>query len=224
MESFLMFEPYEIGPFECGYCGNMTKFKVAAENSEITSQEYEDDVDLWGPVTRTVEHGWVYRMLICFICKRATFDRVLWQDGEPDYDEMLYPEPITVPVGLPNQVANEYKDALLERRRNPNGYAALLGRVLDAICTDKGISSYHSGRPVTLGPRLNKLVTQNNLSVVRGAVGLRNVAAHSDLGSLASEDVPYLETLVRYILDHLYVIPAVNRKALQLRQQPTTHL
>jgi hypothetical protein len=219
-----MFEPYEIGPFECGYCGNMTRFKVAAENSEITSQEYEEDDELWGRTTRTDERGWVYRMLICSICKRATFDRVFYLDGLPEYDETLSPEPISVPVGLPIRVANEYKTALLERRRNPNGYAALLGRVLDAVCTDRGIPNHEAGRSVTLGPRLDKLVAQNKLRVVRGAVGLRNIAAHSDLGSLAPEDIPYLETLVRYILDHLYVIPEVNRKALHLRQEPTTNM
>jgi len=37
---------------------------------------------------------------------------------------------------------------------------------------------------------------------------LRNVAAHADLGGLVPEDIPYLEALVGYILDHLYVIPA----------------
>jgi hypothetical protein len=50
-----MFEPYEIGPVECGYCGNMAKFKVAAENSEITSHKYEEEDELWGHTTRTNE-------------------------------------------------------------------------------------------------------------------------------------------------------------------------
>ena len=174
-------------------------------------------------MTRTIEHGWVYRMLICSICKKATFDRVFYQDGEPQHDEPLYPEPISVPDGLPTRVEKEYRDALMERRRNPNGYAALLGRVLDAVCTDKGIPNRNSDGSVTLGPRLDKLVAQNKLKAVSGAFGLRNIAAHSDLGSLAPEDVPYLETLVRYILDHLYVIPEVNRKASQRRQQPITN-
>ena len=42
--------------------------------------------------------------------------------------------------------------------------------------------------------------------------------AHADIGDLLPEDVPYLETLVRYILDHLYVIRAVNQKALDAEE------
>lgn len=41
---------------------------------------------------------------------------------------------------MPDSVAKEYGEALKERRRNPNGYAALLGRVLDAVCTERGIT------------------------------------------------------------------------------------
>ena len=215
-----MFEPYEIGPIECAYCGNVAKFTVAAEHSEITSREFEEQDGPWGSSTRTVEWGWVYRMFICSQCKKASFDRVYYRDGDLEYDEPLYPEPISVPEGLPTLVEKEYRDALTERRRNPNGYAALLGRVLDAVCTDRGIPSSSGGRPMTLGPRLKKLAADNGLNAVDGAVGLRNVAAHSDLGGLTAEDIPYLETLVRYILDHLYVISAVNQRALDVRQNP----
>jgi hypothetical protein len=62
------------------------------------------------------------------------------------------------------------------------------------------------------------LVSQENLSAVEGATGLRNVASHADLGALLPEDVPYLDGLIRCILDHLYVIPAVNQKAIDTQQ------
>jgi hypothetical protein len=134
------FEAYEIGPFVCVNCGNTARFKVTAEDSQLESHEYEEPDHPWGPSTRTVEVGYVYRMLICTICRRATFDRVFWRDGEPEDIETLCPESITVTDGLPEAVSNEYRDALNERRRNPNGYAALLGRVLDAVCTDSHIA------------------------------------------------------------------------------------
>lgn len=104
--------------------------------------------------------------------------------------------------------------ALKERRRNPNGYAALLGRALDAVCTDRGIPSHKpDGRPIFLRNRLAMLVAQEGLAKVEGVTGLRNIAAHADLGGLVPEDIPYLEALIRYILDHLYVIPAINQRA-----------
>jgi hypothetical protein len=171
----------------------------------------------------TIERGWVHRMLICSSCGRASFDRLFVDDGVPEEMEMLYPEPIIVPDGLPAKIAEEYAAALKERRRNPNGCAALLGRVLDAVCTDRGIPRKRpDGGPMFLGARLAKLVEKENLAVVSGATGLRNIAAHSDLGGLLREDVPYIESLVRYILDHLYIIPAVNAKAVATSRGATT--
>jgi hypothetical protein len=207
-------ETYEIGPVECGYCGNTTSFTVVAQDySAVVTQEFEHETP-WGVMDDSVQRGWVHRMLICSVCKRASFDRVFTHDGEPEQTELLYPEPILTPDGLPDSVAKEYGDALKERRRNPNGYAALLGRVLDAVCTDKGIPSQKpDGKPIFLRTRLDKLVAQESLVKVEGATGLRNIAAHADLGGLVPEDIPYLEALIRYVFDHLYVIPAINQKA-----------
>lgn len=214
-----MSEPYEIGPIECGYCGNTAPSTVVAQDfSQVVKQEFEHETP-WGMVDAAIERGWIHRMLICSVCKRASFDRVFADDGYPEEVELLYPEPIVVPDGLPDKVSREYGAALKERKRNPNGYAALLGRVLDAVCTDKGIDSHKpDGRPIFLGKRLATLASQQNLAAVGGATGLRNVAAHADLGGLLPEDVPYIEALIRYILDHLYVIPAVNQRAIDTEQ------
>ena len=32
--------------------------------------------------------------------------------------------------------------------------------------------------------------------------------------AVVPEDIPYPEALIRYVLDHLYVIPAINQKAI----------
>lgn len=214
-----MHETYEIGPVECGYCGNTTSFTVVAQDfSAVVTHEFEHETP-WGVMDNSVQRGWVHRMLICSVCKRASFDRVFTHDGEPEEVELLYPQPIVTPDGLPDEVAKEYGDALKERRRNPNGYAALLGRVLDAVCTDKGIPIHKpDGRPIFLGKRLATLVAQEGLAKVEGATGLRNVAAHADLGGLVPADIPCLEALIRYILDHLYVIPAINQNAVATEQ------
>lgn len=207
-------ESYEVGPRQCEYCGNTTSFNVVAQDfSGVVTHEFEHETP-WGVMDDSVSRGWVHRMLICSVCRKASFDRVFTHDGEPEEVELLYPEPIVIPAGLPDKVAREYGDALKERRRNPNGYAALLGRVLDAVCSDRGIPSQKpNGGPIFLGKRLDQLITQEGLAKVHGATGLRNVAAHADLGGLVPEDIPYLEALIRYVLDHLYVIPAVNQKA-----------
>jgi hypothetical protein len=35
----------------------------------------------WRKMDDSVQRGWVNRMLICFVCKRASFDRVFTHDG-----------------------------------------------------------------------------------------------------------------------------------------------
>ena len=188
-----MHENYEIGPMQCEYCGNTTLFTVVAEDfSGAVTHEFEHPTP-WGVMEDSVSRGWVHRMLICPMCQKGSFDRVFTHDGEPEEVELLYPQPIAIPAGLPDRVAKEYSDALKERRRNPNGYAALLGRVLDAVCSDKGIPGETAGgRPIFLRKRLDQLITQEGLAKVQGATGLRNVAAHADLGGLVPEDIPYL--------------------------------
>jgi hypothetical protein len=205
---------YEIGPLDCGYCGNNTKLTVVAQDhSQVKTYEWETQ-EPWGTIDNSVDRGWVHRMLICSSCGRASFDRLFLHDGYPEDMEMLYPDPIIVPDGLPPKVADEYRNALRERRRNPNGYAALLGRVLDAVCSDRGIpTKLPNGHLMFLGARLATLAKNKNLATVGGATGLRNIAAHADLRGLLPEDIPYLEALVKYILDHLYVVPAINAKA-----------
>ena len=217
-----LFEPYDIGPIDCGNCGNRAPFRVVAEdNSQIVTHTYEHEEHPWGTLSEEVEQGWVQRMLICSSCKSASLDRVYFRDGYPDEGdpEILYPQPISIPDGVPDSVAREYRAALKERKGNANGYAALLGRVLDAVCTDRHIAQRHeSGRPIFLGARFKMLTEQETLTTVQGAIGLRNVAAHADLGDLTADDVPYLEALIRYVLDHLYIIPAINRRAIEAEQ------
>jgi hypothetical protein len=158
-------------------------------------------------------------MLICSVCKRASFDRVFTHDGEPEEVELLYPDRIVIPEGLPDKVAKEYREALTERRRNPNGYAAYWDECWMLFAQIRGLPVIKpDGSPIFLRKRLAKLVAQENLTKVEGATGLRNVAAHADLGGLLREDVPHLEALIRYILDHLYVIPAINQRAIATEQ------
>lgn len=211
-------EAYEIGPFECRYCGSTVKLRVVAEDySQVHS--YPDPQETpFGRMDFSGEAGWAHRLLLCPVCKKVTFERVYVRDGEYEETEVLFPPSNVVPDGLPERVAREFGAALKERMRHPNAYAGLLGRTLDAICTDRCIPSRDSAGKLFLGARLSMLAKKENLKSVAGAVGLRNVAAHADLGQLQREDLPYLETLVTYILEHLYVIPAVNQKAVEVER------
>ena len=96
-----MQETFEIGPIECAYCGNTTPFTVVAEDySAVMTHEFEHETP-WGVMDDTVHRKWVHRMLICSVCKRASFHRVFTHDGEPEEVELLYPQPILIPDGCP---------------------------------------------------------------------------------------------------------------------------
>jgi len=214
-----MSEPYEVGPWECRYCGNVVKFTVTAQDfSQVCNYESEIETPL-GSADFSLSRGWVHRLLLCPACKEISFERVFTEDGVPEESEFIYPELPPVPEGFPVKVAKEYVAALKERKRNPNAYGAMLGRVLDAICSDRRIPVRNNGRLIGLFKRLELLASKENLSpVAGGATGLRNSAAHADAGELRPEEVPILEALVRYVLDHLYVIPALDRRATAARQ------
>lgn len=191
----------------CGHCGNTGHSLLVHEYSDVFS--YEDEIQTpFGTVTDEYVSGSLYTLLKCGACHQVTLERsLIGQDYVPDGREILYPAVVQVPADLPQLIATEYAHGLKQRRNGPNAYAPALGRVLDAVCDNEQIPS---GK---LMKRVQQLVEAKGLSPVGGIVELRNVGTHADAGSLLEEDVPIMEGLLRYILDHLYVIPAVNARA-----------
>lgn len=196
-----------VGPMTCRHCGNTGDLLCAHEYRDIYAYEDESETP-FGVVTDEYIAGCVYRLLKCGACRQLTLDRAfVAQDYVPEDAEILYPPVNAIPTDLPQAVAREYAEALKQRWNGPNAYTTALGRALEAVCDDQGVPS---GK---LMGRLRELITRNKLTAVEGFVSLRNIATHADAGSLLEEDVPVVEGLLRYILEHLYVIPALNAKA-----------
>ena len=98
------------------------------------------------------------------------------------------------------------------RKIDPNAFAVLLGRVLDAICVEQGAQGG------TLNERIEYLAKQGRFpdrlaDVAHRLRKLRNFGAHGDLGNLDAQDAPLLESLCRALLMYLYTVPTLARDA-----------
>ena len=115
-------------------------------------------------------------------------------------------------MGLPADIEREWDAAMRVRRINPNAFAVLLGRVLDAICVD------HKAEGKFLHNRIDHLVKSGKLpqplkGVAHGLKDLRNFGAHGNLGDRDPQDAPLLESLCRALLMYLYTVPALTLDA-----------
>lgn len=172
------------------------------------------------------EAGFIYQLLRCYSCREVTVYQVVIHTGiDPDYtdrsyDKMLYPGGPESPLGLPPLVQKAWEASMRVRKIDANAFAVLLGRVLDAICTDQhaeGDSLYR---------RIENLAESGKLperlkAVAHGLRNLRNFGAHGNLGQLDAKDVPLLESLSGALLMYLYTIPSLAEDAAKRLNQKT---
>lgn len=183
--------------------------EIVTEKSFV--EDYEENDFEW-------EAGFIYQLLRCYSCRDMTLYQVAVHSGsDPDYtdrsnDRMLYPAAPASPLGLPASVRTAWDASMRVRKVDPNAFAVLLGRVLDAICVDQ----HAEGEK--LFTRIEYLADNGQLpeelkNVAHGLRKLRNFGAHGDLGNLEASDVPLLESLCSALLMFLYTIPALARDA-----------
>lgn len=128
------------------------------------------------------------------------------------YDKILYPCEGESPMGLPASIHPSWDAAMRVRKIDPNAFAVLLGRVLDAICAEQ------QAQGDTLYKRIENLADQGKVpqplkEVAHKLRNLRNFGAHGNLGDLDPKDAPLLESLCRALLMYLYTVPALTRDA-----------
>lgn len=188
---------------QCGYCGNLGRMRVGAAYSEVESHDAEQTD---AGVTPPWDAGAVYETLKCPACEGVLLARYFWHSVlEPQEVEyrVIYPEQPAPPDGLPTAVKAAYDRALALRKRDPNAYGVLLGRVLELVCEDRQAK----GR--RLHQQLEYLAAQGEIppklsTVAAGLRQLRNVGAHATVGELTPAEVPILDALTRAILEYVY--------------------
>lgn len=190
----------------CRHCGNKGIFYILVEH---TSQQDTQEGDT----------AWETWMLVrCPPCEaislmRARGSDLLVQSILDDGDnpevrliEYVYPPGTVHPRGLPKRVAEGLEAAERVRSVNFNGYAVLLGRVIETVCDDR------DAKGSTLYAKLEDLQQKGEISPKLGELAtgfrkLRNIGAHADRGDLSAAEADLLYDLCRALLESIYTLP-----------------
>lgn len=162
--------------------------------------------DSWDEIT--VQH--IAQVDRCTGCKGLTLSEYQWIDGYMESDEVeseiIFP--LDKPLdGLPSPIAERYL-AMLELQHAPDVFAVRAGRLLEAICADKGISQDLSQRD-----QLNALIQEAGVpeGLVKQAhlvYTYRNYGGHLKELEVEDADVPLIRGFIDALLDFLYRGPA----------------
>ena len=151
----------------------------------------------------------IYQLLICSKCEKPTLQTGHYYDGMEEDEwatDTLYPAERMRLTSLPASVQKEYDAARAVAPHSPDAYAVMLGRVLDAVCEDRGADGG------TLHKRLEDLagkgeIPENLADMAQNVRQFRNVGAHANLGTLTDAEIPFLESLSNAVLEYLYEAP-----------------
>ncbi len=193
----------------CGHCGNRTTIEKCGEY-EATRQKYDSKNDKW------YWNRASWRLIECMTCSKPTLFEVnenvsdtLDPVAELDYfhHRILYPSVEAPLTNLPQKVERAYTAALKVRNIEPNAYAVLVGRTLEAACNHEKAP----GR--TLANKLDYLAQSGRIPSTLAEMALhlrelRNLGAHAAEDEVNEEDVPVILDFVEAILEYLYVAPA----------------
>ncbi|MDX6528482.1 MAG: hypothetical protein QOH41_772 [Blastocatellia bacterium] len=159
--------------------------------------------------------GPIYELLMCSACDGVVLRRYFYhelRDAEDWPLEILYPEPLRVPLGLPDKIETAYREALNLKRTDPNAYAVRLGSVLELVCHDRGAKGSRLVDQIkNLGDR--ETLPATILELTTNLRHLRNIGAHSESDKLTASEIPLLGDLCRIILEYLYTAPQLSISA-----------
>lgn len=194
---------------KCGHCQNIAPMERVARRVH----EESFDNDYGGPPD---VGGTILELLLCPSCDKPTLRTCDWGAlVEPSLREdwtILYPEPQSVPSGMPDKVSTAYAAAGRVKGIEANAFGVLLGRVLDRVCEDK------EAEGGTLNERLNNLAERDIIprplaEMAHRLRGLRNIGGHANLGELTAEEVPILNDLCRAVIEYVYSGPQLLARA-----------
>jgi hypothetical protein len=186
----------------CGHCGfdGPIEFK-----GDVQVESNTQRVDGYGEV-EWFRKWFLYR---CPVCKEPTL-KGWWEseftDFEFDEPIQIYPTPRDNSA-LPESVRKRYDAALKVRKTDAGFYAVGIGRMLEAVCRDRGKTKGD------LNDRLDELVVDGVLPAPIGVLAhqirsLRNFGAHDNDWDVEERDVPAIEDFAEVILEYLYRAPA----------------
>lgn len=192
---------------QCGHCGRNDTLE-SIDHVTLFSKPTKVWFDREG--SEDAEYKTIVWVQRCIYCTGPTFSTYGWVDGWSDPGDLdglklLYPSPRRLD-DLPERVQFRY-GKMLDILHEPDAFAVRAGRLLEAVCSDQGVSAGN------LGPRLDRLVSQGPLPAPLAAQAhlvreYRNIGGHDDDLEVGEEDVPLVRQFVEALLEFLYWGPA----------------
>lgn len=199
----------------CAHCGregtldHVQDVTIASRPTEVLVHSGADKRYI-----EEVEDQRVLNIRNCKVCAEPTLATYRWIDGwsDPGDDpidwQLIYP-PHRDLDALPARVRGRYA-AMLELVHAPDVFAVRAGKLLEAICADKGILRKQGTRKnVPLHERLDQLVSGGAVPEALAKQAhlvkdYRNLGGHDDDVEVEERDVPLLREFAESLLDYLY--------------------
>lgn len=187
----------------CGHCGNISPMEIIGTADTSTSYYSPEGYEMG-------ESGDVYNILKCPSCNKVNIATYFWHDGMDTSEEVvyniLYPNQVDTPKGLPSHIASSINAAEKIKNIDVNAYAILLRRTLEQVCLD---SEAKSG---TLAAMLKELADRHEIpnklvDVAKGLKDFGNIGAHAGIGELSEKEIPIVRALTFAILEYMYTAP-----------------
>jgi hypothetical protein len=194
----------------CGHCGR--EGTVARKEDVVLSRKIETAYS--GNETREIDVARIASIGVCSGCDQLTLETYIWVDEfmeSPDDTTVtvVYPKEREI-ADLPDRVRERYS-AMLELQHAPDAFAVRAGRLLEAVCLERGIP--RSEKRPDLSHRIDGLIKAakvpkaltDQAHLVRR---YRNLGGHDNGWDVEEEDVPLIRRFVETLLDFLYWGPA----------------
>lgn len=203
----------------CNHCGNYTVHLTLTiynfkDNPEINDLNFLDVEDIEDIIENEGQPDELITWLIqkCVTCKGLLLkEERSHEDDEYPYNwevfKILYPATKTSSDRLPRAIIKVYKAALEVKLIDPNSFAVLAGKTLEAAC------NHEKAQGRNLAQKLDYLAKSGRIPTTLAEMAqqvrlLRNLAAHDAEDEVTEKDVPIILEFLEAILEYLYVAPS----------------
>jgi hypothetical protein len=187
---------------ECGHCQQKNVWVQSEIETDLTPTPETDEISVQTQ----------YILLMCATCWRPTLISIEKAYANVDAEwlqsipKILYPQTQTSISNLPPKVEQRYKAALKVKYIEPNSFAVMVGKTLEAICNHEQITGKN------LAEKIDQLAKQGRIPQTLAEMShqlrqIRNLGAHDNDDEVTNSDVPIILDFLEAILEYLYIAP-----------------
>ncbi len=152
----------------------------------------------------------IYTVARCETCNEIlvyTDHEYLGDDSDTPFGDLQFPKQSALTDSVPEAVRSVYKEAVLVRNLSPTAYVILARRVLEEICTERGVKENNLASALAKLAEANVIPkTLSDATTLIRLVG--NAGAHASGTKITAPQVWAIDDFIKAIIEYLYVAPA----------------